>query len=132
MTLTRTVAAVSSLLFSAAATHAAEVRQGPAAYGDWRTDAPGVARLITPQSMPPPFTTSSAGRGPSLVARPAGARLNVPPGFAVGEYASGLDQPRTLRVAPNGDVFLAESGADQIRVFRTINDAARPPQSSIF
>jgi glucose/arabinose dehydrogenase len=41
----------------------------------------------------------------------------VPPGFEVSLFASGLDMPRTLRTAPNGDVFLAESGAGVIRVF---------------
>jgi glucose/arabinose dehydrogenase len=108
------------------------VRKGPAAYGDWRTDAPGVIRLITPASMPAPFATMSAGRAPSLVARPAGARLNVPPGFTVDEYASGLDEPRTLRTAPNGDVFVAESGASRVRVLRVPDGAARPAQSLVF
>jgi glucose/arabinose dehydrogenase len=108
------------------------VRSGPAAYGDWHDDAPGVTRHITPGSMPPPYATQSAARGPSVIARPAGAVLHVPPGFVVDEFASGLDQPRTLRVAPNGDVFLAESGADRIRVFRAADGAARPEQSVVF
>lgn len=95
---------------------AADVRTGSAAYGDWRDDAPGVVRHFTVESMPRPYMTSSAYRGPTVVSRPAGAELHVPPGFEVTLFASGLDRPRTLRVAPNGDVFVAESSAGQVGV----------------
>jgi glucose/arabinose dehydrogenase len=37
-----------------------------------------------------------------------------------------------LRVAPNGDVFVAESGAGRIRVFRAPDGASHPVQSSVF
>jgi len=33
----------------------------------------------------------------------------VPPGFTVELYASGLNEPRLIRAAPNGDFFVAES-----------------------
>jgi hypothetical protein len=111
---------------------AASPRTGTAAFGDWHDDAPGVARHITPDSLPPPFASRSAVRGPSLVERPAGAVLHVPPGFVVDAFASGLDRPRTLRVAPNGDVFLAESGAGRIRVFRATDGAAQPVRTAVF
>ena len=103
-----------------------------ATYGDWHDDAPGVVRHFTPEAMPPPFATGSAGRAPSVVARPAGATLRVPPGFVVDQFASGLERPRTLRVAPNGDVFITESGAARIRVFRGTGWRDPPAQSSIF
>ena len=45
---------------------------GAAAYGDWRTDAPGVWRKITPSDLPPPDVHLSVGL-PAVVARPAGA-----------------------------------------------------------
>jgi glucose/arabinose dehydrogenase len=123
---------IAALALLAAAAPANAPRTGSAAYGDWRDDAPGVVRQITPQDMPPPFATGSAQHSPLVVARPAGATLHVPPGFTVDEFASGLSRPRTMRVAPNGDVFLAESGAGRIRVFRTQDGEARPVQSSIF
>ncbi len=126
----RRLAAVPLLVLLAASTDTP--RTGGAAYGDWRGDAPGVVRQFTPDAMPPPFATSSAGRAPSIVARPIGATLHVPAGFVVNEFASGLEQPRTMRVAPNGDVFLAESGAARIRVFRLPDGATRPAQSSVF
>jgi glucose/arabinose dehydrogenase len=120
-----------ALLLLAAATGDAP-RSGQAAYGDWHDDAPGVVRHITADAMPPPYASGSAARAPSVVARPGGAMLRVPPGFVVNEFASGLARPRTLRVAPNGDMFLAESGAARIRVFRAADGAARPAQSAVF
>lgn len=91
---------------------------GAAAYGDWRADAPGVVRRFTPDAMSTPYITSSAQRAPSVVPRPAGAMLHVPPGFEVELFMAGLERPRTLRVAPNGDVFVAESGAGRLRILR--------------
>jgi glucose/arabinose dehydrogenase len=120
------------LLSSGSVAQAEPPRIGAAAYGDWRTDAPDVVRHITPDAMPPPFASHSVARAPSVVERPAGAVLHVPPGFSVAEFASGLDRPRTLRVAPNGDVFLAESGAGRIRVFRAPDGTARPARSTVF
>jgi glucose/arabinose dehydrogenase len=125
-------AAALLLLTSVGFALADQARVGTATYGDWRGDAPGVVRQLTPQSMPQPFATLSAARAPSIIARPAGATLHVPPGFAVDLFASGLNTPRTLRMAPNGDMFLAESGAGRIRVFRVRDGAARPTETSVF
>lgn len=91
---------------------------GVGAYGDWMTDAPGVVRRITPDSMPAPYATLSAHRAPSVVAQPANAALHVPPGFQVSLFARGLAGPRTLRVAPNGDVFAAESNEGRVVILR--------------
>ncbi|HUZ71804.1 MAG TPA: PQQ-dependent sugar dehydrogenase [Stellaceae bacterium] len=100
---------------------------GAQAYGDWRTSAPGVVRMIRPSDMPAPYATRSAGNGPGLVRRPAGARLRLPPGFTVAPLATGLDGPRQMRKAPNGDIFLAESGAERIRIIRAGAAAGAPP-----
>lgn len=42
----------------------------------------------------------------------------VPSGFHVEPLATGLDQPRLIRVAPNGDIFIAESWAGRVRMLR--------------
>jgi glucose/arabinose dehydrogenase len=47
-------------------------------------------------------------------------------------YATGLDNPRLLRVAPNGDLFLAESESGKIRVFRGVGADGKPQQTSVF
>src|SRR5215471_9374953 len=89
-----------------------------AASPDWHADAPGAIWRYTTDAMPPPYATSSAYRSPSVVSRPAGAVLHVPAGFEVAPFAEGLAGPRTLRVAPNGDVFVAESSAGRVRILR--------------
>ena len=105
---------------------------GTAAYGDWHSDVPGAVRHFTPNAMPPPYTTQSAQRAPSVVPRPAGAMLHVLPGFAVEQFATGLDDPRVLRAAPGGDVFVAESHAGRVRILRVASGAASRPQSYVF
>ncbi len=97
---------------------AAPPRTGPAAYGDWSTDAPGVTRLIRPADLPAPHATPSAASAPSVADRPDHVLPRVPAGFRVELVASGLETPRTLRRAPNGDVFLAESGAGRVLILR--------------
>ncbi len=99
---------------------------GAAAYGDWHSDAPGVVRRITADAMPPPNATLSAHRAPSLVTRPAGAMLRVPPGFEVEPFAAGLERPRLLRVAPDGDVFVTESDAGRVRILRAQPGTTKP------
>jgi glucose/arabinose dehydrogenase len=105
---------------------------GPAAYGDWRTDAPGVRRKLTPADMPAPMASPPAANHSQMVTRPAGAVPKVPPGFAVDLFAKGLSQPRVVRIAPNGDIFLAETGAGRVRVFRAADGAATPSTSEVF
>jgi glucose/arabinose dehydrogenase len=90
----------------------------PSRFGDYRTDAPGVRHHITVSELPAPFATPSVHNGPKVVPRPGGAILKVPPGFTVALYASGLQNPRLMRTAPNGDVFVAESAQNRIRVLR--------------
>ncbi|HWK47184.1 MAG TPA: sorbosone dehydrogenase family protein [Stellaceae bacterium] len=107
-------------------------RTGRAAYGDWRGDAPGVRRKITPADLPPPFSTDSAGDDAGIVARPAGALPAAPPGFTVQLFASGLDNPRLVRVAPNGDIFIAESRPGRLRVLRAADGAAAPERMEVF
>ena len=121
-----------AMLLAALPAAAQPVRQGAAAYGDWHGDAPGVVRHLTAADLPPPAATASASRGPRTVPRPPGAMPAVPPGFTVGIWATGLDMPRVLRTAPNGDVFLAESGAGKIRVWRPAPGAAHPGSASTF
>src|ERR1700719_1315665 len=99
------------------------VLMAAAAYGDWRGDAPGVRRKITPADMPPPYATASAHNGPTVAQRPPNAWPKAPPRFVVQLLATGLDNPRLIRVSPSGDVFIAESRPGRIRVFRAAQGA---------
>ena len=128
----RTIVAVASIVAASAALAADGVRTGRAAYGDWRSDAPGVQRLITPADLPPPYATPSAANPSSRVARSPGALPKAPPGFSVDLFASGLSVPRVIRAAPNGDMFVAESGAGRVLVFGSDAAKAAPAQPHVF
>ena len=107
-------------------------RIGAAAYGDWRSDAPGVRRKLTEADMPAPGASRSAANPSWAVARPDGALPKAPAGFAVSLFASGLNEPRVVRVAPNGDVFVAESAAGRVTVLSAADGAAKAATSAIF
>jgi glucose/arabinose dehydrogenase len=94
------------------------VLQGKDAFGNWRSDKPGTVRLIRPQDLPRPGASPSVANFSRVVARPAGAAPLVPEGFKIELLAEGLSGPRILRVAPNGDIFVAEMEAGSIRVLR--------------
>ncbi len=100
--------------------------------GDWTGDAPGVRREITVANLPPPNESRSANNDADIVSRPAGAQLAVPPGFRIEEYASGLRDPRYLLTAPNGDIFVVESRADQVKVLRDQNGDGRVDVKELF
>ena len=100
-----------------AQTVATATRTGPAAFGDWHSDAPGVRRLLQPNDLPTPLATPPSSAQSAHVSRPDNAQPKVPPGFSVSLMASGLKDPRVVRVAPNGDVFVAETEAGRVRVF---------------
>jgi glucose/arabinose dehydrogenase len=107
---------------------------GSAAFGDWHQDRPGVARKFSAADIPPPKKdtnreTPDLNNHPQVVAR--GTRTpTVPAGFKVTLFASGLEQAREIKVAPNGDVFVADSKAGQIVMFRPNGDG--PPAKQVF
>ena len=100
--------------------------------GDWHNAAPGVQHHITLADLPAPYSTRSSGNGPRVVARPANARLSVPPGFKVRVFAEGLSGPRLMRTAPDGDIFVAETRENRVRVLRTADGADAPSENRVF
>ena len=101
-------------------------------FTDFRDEAPGNVHKITLQDLPAPYATPSAGNSPTLVPRPPGVLPSAPPGFKVNLFAENLRIPRALRVAPNGDVFVAETGAAQIRIFRGVGADGKPQLTSVY
>ena len=74
---------------------------------------------ITLATLPAPFATKSVSNPPRVIPRPSGAQLNLPPGFEISVYAEGgFEEPRWMALAPNGDVFLADSGAGAVFILR--------------
>ena len=101
-------------------------------FGDWRLDAPGVRHRITVADLPAPYATTSAGNSPQTAPRPPGRLPTAPAGVRVTAFAEGLDGPRLLRTAPDGDVFVAESGAGRIKVLRAPDGADRARSIGVF
>jgi len=110
----------------------ASLPMSKAPFTDFRFEKPGKVRKITVNDLPAPFLTPSAGNGPKLVPRPENAWPQVPQGFKVELYATGLNDPRLIRTAPNGDFFVAESETGDIRVFRGIKSDGKPEQGETF
>ena len=63
---------------------------------------------------------------------PDGTKPLVPIGFEVEMVADGFQQPRVIRTAPNGDLFVADSKANQVHVLRMENGSATPIENSVF
>jgi glucose/arabinose dehydrogenase len=107
------------------------VLTGADALGDWTTDAPGVRRRIVVTDLPAPNATPSVDNGPRLVPRPDGAWPKAPAGFKVTVFRSGLENPRQMATAPNGDVFVVESEPGRIRVLHG-ESGDRPDSTQIY
>ncbi len=127
---------------------------GPAAYADWSQQKPGVMRKITVADLPAPFATESVDNGPTVIERPKDAWPIAPPGFKVELYAGGnaatpmqrsddvratygpssgtFVMPRVIRLAPNGDLFVADSQAGSIFVLRGVTAEGRARTVSEF
>ena len=123
--------ALSLIVLACACAADAQARTGAEAYGDWRSDAPGVTRKITVADLPPPLATRPSAQPSSLAPRPAGAALRALPGFSVQPFAK-LQGPRMIRVAPNGDIFVAETDAGQVSVLRAADGADKPALNQVF
>jgi glucose/arabinose dehydrogenase len=126
-----------SLLISAAGISAAfaieaNIRVGQDAFGSWRDDAPGVIRKITPEDLPPAAPNLDAANAAQPVPRPDGTMPKLPAGYSAELLVKDIENPRVLRVAPNGDLFVADSKANQVRVFRLGKNGAAVETSRCF
>jgi glucose/arabinose dehydrogenase/cytochrome c5 len=122
---------------SAAAPQVATIKKSTAPpprapFTDYRFEKPGTTRRIKVEDLPEPYATPSATAGPKVVARPQNAWPKAPKGFKVEQYATGLNNPRIIRTAPNGDFFLAETNGGDIKVFRGITADGKPEQVQVF
>jgi glucose/arabinose dehydrogenase len=86
-----------------------------------QTDTP-LSFSFDPAKLAGPYHTESARRSSRVIPQPANAQLTVPKGFKVNVYAEGdFRYPRWMVLAPNGDVFVADSRANSIIVLRDKN-----------
>lgn len=86
-----------------------------------------------PAKLAEPFATKSAVRSSKVIPQPANAKLMVPKGFRVNVFAEGdFRVPRWMALAPNGDVFLADSRANSVIVLRDTNKDGVADQRFVF
>jgi len=134
-----------SLLTTAALLAANAVAQQPvltgqAAFTDYNQQKPGLRHKITLADLPQPNPSEAVNNTAHLIPRPANAWPIAPAGFKVTLYAGGdaaplqradnkehmqlsggtFTQPRLMRTAPNGDIFLADPGAGTVFVLRGV------------
>lgn len=101
-------------------------------FTDYHREQPGTMHKITVADLPEPYLTPSADNRPHLVARPADAWPKALPGFKVTQFVAGLENPRLIRRAPNGDLFVVESEPGRIRVLRGIGQDGTAKTVEIF
>jgi glucose/arabinose dehydrogenase len=104
----------------------------PAPYDDRAEAVPGTRHLIRPADMPAPFASAAVANPAKVVARPKRAWPLVPDGFVVSAFATGLKGARQMAVAPNGDVFVAQSTEGRISILRTMAGAQQALGGSTF
>jgi len=104
--------------------------QGDAAIGSWRDDKPGVRRLLRPQDLP--AVSKPTYGAAQVVPVPAGAQPQVADGFKVERVTTDPHKPRVIRVAPNGDLFVADSMFNSVRVLRVPAGSAKPEKDEVF
>lgn len=126
------IAACFLLAATFAGSKAPNVITGKEALADYTQQKPGTFRKVTLADLPEPFASESVDNGPSETARPSDAWPQTLPGFKVELYATGLNYPRLMRTAPNGDIFLAESRTGEIKVFRGLTSDGKAQQTEVF
>src|ERR1700733_6079982 len=109
-----------------------KVLTGQDAFTDYLKEKPGVIRKLTAADLPAPYATKGVDNGAPMVERPEGATPQTLPGFKVSLYYTGLNQPRLIRKAPNGDLFVAISYSNKIMVFRGVDGEGKPKEVSTF
>jgi glucose/arabinose dehydrogenase len=72
------------------------------------------------------------GNWPMVVSPPANFQPQVPPGFKVSVFAKSFTQPRWLTVAPNGDVFVADSAIGEVVVLHDPQSRSSVQSREIF
>ena len=129
-----------------------QVITGQAAFADWNQQQPGIRRKITVADLPEPNPAEAVDNTPHVIPRPANAWPLAPAGFKVTLYAGGdtapmqradnkkkmapsggtFTMPRLIRTAPNGDLFLADSGAGTIIILRGVAPDGKAAQIEKF
>jgi glucose/arabinose dehydrogenase len=126
--LTGGIGVAAAFLLYAAKTDGMNVITGSKSFTNTASLSPGLARKITSQDLPQPQSGSRGGAREGT--RPESAIPKAPAGFKVDIFvAYGLTNPRQIRRAPNGDIFVADTGGGTVRIFRGMTADGKPRES---
>ncbi len=126
------VAYLQSVDLIAAPSVAAAPVPKPAGPADWKKDRPGRAHRIVLAALPAPFASTAVNNHPQVVARPSNARLRVPAGFHVDEFATQLVGPRKMLVEANGDVLVTEYSSGRVSVMHPSADGTHAASVDVY
>jgi glucose/arabinose dehydrogenase len=101
----------------------------PAAATAGPGEQPGQKFQVRIEDLPKPYATGAVANSAERIDRPAVATLRVPAGFRADLFADGLEAPREIAIAPNGDVFVTQSRDGSIVVLRDANKDGRADQT---
>src|SRR3569623_851473 len=121
-----------ALLSTSAFAQDSTVLTGKAAFGGWKDDAPGTTRQLTVKDLEEPFVSKSASNSAAPVPMKEGQLPKVPDGYKIELVAKGIDNPRAIRFAPNGDLFVVFSEDGQVLVLRFDGDKPTPVKQSVY
>ena len=107
-------------------------QSAPSSFSGYPTEKPGNVHHITANELPKPYATPGVDNGADLISRPQNAWPEAPAGFKVTQYTTGLNQPRLIRTAPNGDLFVAISYSNKIMVFRGVSPDGKPQKIATY
>src|SRR6185503_8507333 len=100
-----------------------------------KTSPPSTLRHydIKVADLPPPEVLTGPRNQSRVIPKPEGAQLTLPPGFRIDVFAEGdLQQPRSMALAANGDVFVSESQANRVSILRDSNGDGRVDERFVF
>ncbi len=103
-----------------------------------QTDSLATYGVYVPaDSLPQPYNSEDIDNKSKVVGWPAERTPQAPAGFTVSRFAEALDHPRNIYVAPNGDIFIAESddekkSANQITLLRDADNDGTPELQKVF
>lgn len=88
-------------------------------------------------NLPAPDTTHKAEKHSKVIGWPDGKTPKAPAGFQVTKFAQDLKHPRNIYVAPNNDIFVAESddkgkSANRITLLRDADQDGKPEVRQVF
>lgn len=81
-------------------------------------EAIGQRYELSPANLPAPYSSPTVGVTAESAARPDGVMPKVPKGFQVSIFASGIERPREMTVAPDGTVFVSQTYEGKVAALR--------------